>query len=79
MLDVANQFGDAGTAKMYAAVNGPEMSEKDLLEAIAEETIARVDDSSKAGVRARRERFLECRFLSDDPFRTDTEAQAAVA
>jgi hypothetical protein len=78
MLDVANQFGDAGTAKVYAVVNRPGMVEKDLLEAVAEETIARVDDSLKAGVRARRERFLECRFLSDDPFRTGGAAQAAI-
>jgi len=68
MLDVANQFGDDGVRKIYNAVHQPGMTEKDLLEAIAEETVARMDDSLKAGVRSRREGFIESRFLSDQEF-----------
>lgn len=66
-LDVANQFGDAGSQQIYTRVHQPGMQEKDILEAMAAETVARVDDSFKAGVRARRDRFLETTFLADTP------------
>lgn len=71
MLDVANQWGNSGVQKLYNDVHRPEMSETDLLEAIAEESVARMDDSLKAGVRGRREQFLQTPFLSDRPFVMD--------
>ena len=68
MLDVANQCGDGGAEKLYNDVHRSQMSETDLLEAIAEETTTRVDDSLKAGVRSRREQFLQTFQLSDRVF-----------
>ena len=68
MLDVANQFGDAGTVKLYTTVRREGMSEQDLLEAIADLTVEKIADAFKAGVRARRDHFLETGFLTDDPF-----------
>jgi peptidoglycan hydrolase-like protein with peptidoglycan-binding domain len=68
MLDVANQCGDAGTEKIYRSLHHAGMAEMDLLEAIADATVARVDDNQKAGVRARRDRFLETPLLSNAPF-----------
>ena len=78
MLDVANQWGNSGVQKLYNDVHQPGMSETDLLEAIAEESIARMDDSLKAGVRARRERFLQTPFLSDRPFVMDPAPHAGL-
>jgi len=66
-LDVANQFGDAGFQRIYTAVHKPGMEEMQLLEAIADETVARIGDSFKTGVRTRRDQFLETHFLSDQP------------
>jgi hypothetical protein len=77
MLDVANQFGDAGTKKLYRSLQQPGMAETDLLEGIADATVTRVDDNLKAGVRARRDRFLETPFLSATPFTSAAGAQAA--
>jgi N-acetyl-anhydromuramyl-L-alanine amidase AmpD len=68
MLDVANQCGDAGTEKLYRSLHSPGMIESDLLEAIADATVVRVDDNQKAGVRTRRDRFLETPLLSNAPF-----------
>ena len=47
LLDVANQFGDGGLAKLYTAVHRPEMGEMDVLEAIADLTVERIDDALK--------------------------------
>jgi hypothetical protein len=44
------------------------MTETDLLDAIGDATVARVDDNQKAGVRTRRDRFLETPLLSNAPF-----------
>lgn len=77
MLDVANQFGDAGAEKLYKSIHRPDMKEMDVLSEIADATVARVDDSFKAGVRARRDRFLETHFLSDQRFVPNQDAQAA--
>jgi hypothetical protein len=77
MLDVANQFGDAGTEKLYRSLQGPGMTETELLEGMADATVTRVDDNLKAGVRTRRARFLETPFLSDMPFTSAAGAQAA--
>jgi N-acetylmuramoyl-L-alanine amidase len=68
MLDVANQWGNSGAEKLYNMVHKAGMSETDVIEAIAEESVARMDDSLKAGVRARRESFLQTPFLSDQVF-----------
>jgi hypothetical protein len=65
MLDVANQFGDAGAQKLYNRAHQNGMRQLDVLEAIANESVAAMDDSLKAGVRARRDRFLETHLLSD--------------
>jgi N-acetyl-anhydromuramyl-L-alanine amidase AmpD/peptidoglycan hydrolase-like protein with peptidoglycan-binding domain len=77
MLDVANQFGDAGTEKLYRSLQRPGMAETDLLEGLADATVTRVDDNLKAGVRGRRDRFLETPFLSATPFTPAAGAQVA--
>ncbi len=66
MLDVANQFGDGGLKKLYQHVHQPDMKEFDILDAIADESIERMPDKFKQGVRARRDGFLETARLSDD-------------
>ncbi|WP_367156033.1 N-acetylmuramoyl-L-alanine amidase [Methylomonas sp. HYX-M1] len=65
MLDVANQFGDGGLKKIYQQVHRAGMQEFDILEAIADETVERIADKFKHGVRARRDGFLETKRLSD--------------
>ena len=79
LLDVANQFGDGGLAKLYAAVHRPGMGEMDVLEAIADLTVERIDDAFKAGVRARRDHFLNSTLLSGDPFVFDELGRGAAA
>lgn len=68
LLDVANQFGIGGAEKVFSDVRRAGMKEIELLEAIAEETIARVPDPLKAGVRARRDLFLQTPLLTDSAF-----------
>jgi hypothetical protein len=68
MLDVANQFGDGGAARLYSEVHTPGMDQSAVLDAIADATVARIDDSFKTAVRARRDHFLETSLLSDEPF-----------
>ncbi len=68
MIDVANQFGDGGAKDLYQTVNRPDMAEMDLLEAIADESVRRMPDKFKGGVRARRDAFLNMALLSDEPF-----------
>jgi hypothetical protein len=53
------------------------MTESDVLTEMGDATVARIDDSLKAGVRARRDHFLQTRFLSDQPFSPNQEAQVA--
>lgn len=65
MLDVANQFGDGGLRRLYQNVQRPGMSEPDLLEAVADESVDAMPDHFQAGVRARREGFLRTALLSD--------------
>jgi len=65
MLDVANQFGDGGLKDIYREVHRDGMQEFDILEAIADETVERIADNFKRGVRARRDGFLETKRLSD--------------
>ena len=77
MIDVANQFGDGGAGKLYASAKQPGMSEMDILEAIADLTVEQIGDAFKAGVRARRDQFLQTRLLSNSPFAPDDQAGAA--
>ena len=75
MLDVANQFGDGlvkrpaqppdrGLAGIYRRVLRPGMGEQDLLQAIADATVAAMAERFQAGVRARRSLFLTTPLLS---------------
>ncbi len=68
MLDVANQCGDGGLREMYQNAARQGASGMDLLDAIADETIERVAPNLQAGVRMRRDNFLNTTFLSDKPF-----------
>ncbi len=68
MIDAANQFGDGGAKDLYQTVNKPGMAEMDLLEAIADESVRRMPEKFKGGVRARRDAFLNMALLSDEPF-----------
>jgi hypothetical protein len=77
MLDLANQFGDGGARKIYQAVARDGMAIGDLLEAMADESVSRMQDPMKAGTQARRQHFLATAFLSDGPF--DDAAGATVA
>lgn len=77
MLDVANQFGNAGAEKLYGAVNRSGMSETDVLGAIADATVERVEDSIKTAVKNRRDQFLQTKYLSDNPFVPANRAAAA--
>ena len=68
MLDVANQFGNGGAHSIFDAVVQDGMTVSDLLQAVADESVARIQDSAKAGTQARRQHFLATDFLSDGPF-----------
>jgi hypothetical protein len=68
MLDLANQFGDGGAHKIFQAVVQEGMAVSDLLQAMADESVARIQDPFKAGTQARRQHFITTSFLSDDPF-----------
>jgi N-acetyl-anhydromuramyl-L-alanine amidase AmpD len=68
MLDVANQFGDGGVAKLYAGAARPGMKEMDILEAVADASVQAMEDAFQTGVRARRDQFLNTKLLSDGPF-----------
>jgi|SRR5579864_964675 len=73
MLDLANQFGDAGARHVYEEVSQPGMSEGDLLSAIADESVARVraqfgDGSETDSTSSRREAFRTTPLLADAPF-----------
>ncbi|AAU92699.1 N-acetylmuramoyl-L-alanine amidase domain/peptidoglycan binding domain protein [Methylococcus capsulatus str. Bath] len=71
MLDVANQFGDGGLKKLYLAVHREGMAEMELLEAIADESVERMPDKFKQGVRSRRDDFLHTARLSDEAIDMD--------
>jgi hypothetical protein len=75
MLDVANQFGDGrvqkpanqpdlGLAGIYRKVLRQGMQEQDLLQGIADATVAAMKPQFQNGVRARRTLFLTTPFLS---------------
>lgn len=67
-IDLANQFGNSGARSIFQAVKQSGMSETDLLAAMADESVARIQDSWKAGTQARRQHFLTTSFLSDKSF-----------
>lgn len=78
MLDLANQFGDAGARRIFQAVVEDGMSLPDLLQAMADESAARMQDPFKSATQARRQHFLATSFLSDGMFSiADIQAVAA--
>jgi hypothetical protein len=68
MLDLANQFGDRGAHNIYQAVWQDGMAIGDALEAMANESVERIQDPWKAATQVRRQHFLTTDFLSDDAF-----------
>lgn len=68
MIDLSNQHGPAGAEAIYQAVYRPAMTERDLLTAMVDESVRRMQAQFKEATRARRERFLTTAFLSEDPF-----------
>lgn len=66
MLDVANQFGDGGLGRIYKLVRRAGMTEMDVLEAIADQTVSEMPDRFQRGVRDRRDGFLFTTVLSDE-------------
>jgi hypothetical protein len=68
MLDLANQFGNGGARSIYEAVWQDGMAVPDVLQAMAKESVHRIQDPWKAGTQARRQHFLTTDFLSDDAF-----------
>lgn len=68
MIDLANQFGDAGALSVYQSVAQQGVPVEELLQAVAEESVARMPDQFKAGTQARRQHFLATEFLSDAGF-----------
>jgi hypothetical protein len=74
MLDLANQFGDSGARKIYTAVRQDGMSEEEILEACADESVQRIQDPFKPGAQLRRQHFLSTTFLCDEPFREAASA-----
>lgn len=77
MLDVANQFGDGGAQRIYTEVHQPGMDQAAILDAVADMTVARIDDAFQTAVRARRDHFLETSLLSDEPFSPENVRAAA--
>ncbi|HEY1272735.1 MAG TPA: hypothetical protein VGF08_12145 [Terriglobales bacterium] len=68
MLDLANQFGDAGAEKIHRAVLQSAGNESDLLSAMAKESVRRMKDQFRDATQARRGQFMTANFLSDGPF-----------
>jgi hypothetical protein len=68
MIDVANQFGNGGVRSLYRAVRRDGMNETALLQAIATESVKRMQVSFKAATQIRRQSFLATIFVSDTPF-----------
>jgi hypothetical protein len=65
MLDVANQFGDAGAKSLYTATKEDGKSVPDHLSAIAGESVNRMKREFQAGTRNRRDLFLHTPLLAD--------------
>lgn len=75
VLDLANQFGDGGARSIYRAVWREGLPVNELLEAMARESVERVEDPWKAATQARRQHFVTTDFLSDAKFE---DAQIAI-
>ena len=67
-IDLANQFGDTGAQHIFEKVAEPGMTVEDILQAMADESVARIQDPFKAGTQARRQHFITTTFLTDAPF-----------
>jgi hypothetical protein len=67
-LDLANQFGDGGARRIFQAVWQDGMAIPDALQAMADESVARIQDPWKAATQVRRQHFISTNFLSDSPF-----------
>ncbi len=86
MLDLANQHGDAGAQRIFQAVISqgapqPGLSEPELLEAMEQESVARVrrqfgDGPITDSTQRRREAFRATPLLSDEPFAASAGAAA---
>jgi hypothetical protein len=79
MIDLANQFGDGGARSIFQAVREDGMSQTDLLSAMAQESVDRIQDPFKAGTQARRQHFLTTNFLSDAAFADSDKGLAPAA
>jgi hypothetical protein len=67
-LDLANQFGDGGARRIFQAVWQDGMAIPDVLQAMADESVERIQDPWKAATQVRRQHFLTTSFLSDGLF-----------
>lgn len=65
VLDLANQFGDGGARNIYRDAWREGISVNELLEAMARQSVERVEARWKAATEARRQHFLATDFLSD--------------
>jgi len=77
MIDLANQYGPNGAQAIYKAVERPGLTEPQLLAAIVDESVRRIQDPYKPAARERRECFLNTSFLSDNAFAPAAGAAAA--
>jgi hypothetical protein len=68
MLDLANQFGNGGAHSIYQAVWQDGMAIGDALQAMANESVQRIQDPWKAATQIRRQHYLTTDFLSDNAF-----------
>jgi peptidoglycan hydrolase-like protein with peptidoglycan-binding domain len=68
MIDIANQFGNGGARKLCQAARRDGMNEQLLMQAVAAESVRRMQEPFKASTDARRKSFLAINFLSDTPF-----------
>jgi peptidoglycan hydrolase-like protein with peptidoglycan-binding domain len=75
MLDLANQFGNGGAHSIYQASWHDGMAIGDALQAMANESVQRIQDPWKAATQARRQHYLTTAFLSDDAFSDPTLGQ----
>ena len=68
MLDLANQFGNAGARSLYSATAQNGQTVADHLSAIADESVNRMAAPLQAGTRNRRNLFLNTPLLVDTAF-----------
>ncbi len=72
MLDLANQFGNGGARSIYQAVWQDGMAIGDALQAMANESVQRIQDPWKTATQIRRQHYLTVDFLSDNEFSDPT-------